>query len=115
LRTIWAEMKASPELVANAGSAGLQAIVLDSLGHELGKQAVTWDDVTVREVMISTEFPQRAMQYIAYINLQTKAEVVATAKLWKAAKALTEYIEGKVVGDPIQHDLLKALYEAING
>jgi hypothetical protein len=90
-------MKASHVLKANAGE-HLGAIIRDSLGHELGRQALDGVTVQSREVPIYDEDGEAldvVTQYYARLHIVTDDDVNATVRLHLAARALLDHVEGR--------------------
>jgi hypothetical protein len=116
MKTCWAEVKATSSLRANAGDQ-LAVIIRDSLGAELGKQALAPADVLEREVPLhDEEFKVLAVvtQFYAHLNVMSDADLAATARLWTAAKALADFQQPE--GSPfisVPLDLMEKLREAI--
>lgn len=119
MKTVWAEMKASHDLKENAG-AQLADIVRDSLGRELGKQALAPEDVKEREVPIYDEDGEAldvVTQYYARLHIVTDDDVNATVRLHLAARAILDHAaEERPISPPfydIPADLIDELRKAI--
>ena len=119
MKTVFAETKASHALKANAGE-HLDAIIRDSLGHELGRQALDGVTVRSREVPIYDEDGKVldvVTQYYARLHTVTDDDLNATVRLHVAARAILDHAaEERPVSPPfydIPADLIDQLRKAI--
>jgi len=115
MKTSWATVEASHDLKANAGEQ-LDAIIRDSLGHELGKKALEGVAIQSREVPVyDAEGKVLAVvtQFFVYLHTVTDADLAATVRLWRAAKAIKDGLAERggilVPEDPLLVDLLEAI------
>ena len=116
MKTVFAETKASHVLKANAGE-HLDAIIRDSLGHELGRQALDGVTVRSREVPIYDDEGKVldvVTQYYARLHIVTDDDLNATVRLHLAARAILDHVEGRQAPFyDIPADLIDQLRKAI--